>query len=82
MAVNGFRVTSTFKIIIRICKRNFDFCGKTSKYLTKRCLVFFIFFHSNEEELIQQVRLTKYIENKISKYTSNKTKNKRREAKA
>ena len=82
MAVNGFRVTSTFKIFIRICKRNFDFCGKTSKYLPKRCLFFFIFFHSNEEELIQQVRLTKYIENKISKYTSNKTKNKRRKAKA
>ena len=58
------------------------FVGKHPNIYPKDVCFFFIFFHSNEEELIQQVRLTKYIENKISKYTSNKTKNKRRKAKA
>ena len=42
MAKNDFRVTSIFKIIIRICMKNIEFCGKTFKFLPKRCL--FIFF--------------------------------------
>ena len=30
MAKNDFRVTSILKIIIKICKKNFEFCGKIS----------------------------------------------------
>ena len=29
MAKNGFRVTSVFKIIVRICKKNVEFCEKS-----------------------------------------------------
>ena len=36
MSENDFRVTSIFRIIIRICKRNVEFCGKTSKSLPKK----------------------------------------------
>ena len=36
MSENDFRVTSIFRIIIRIYKRNVEFCGKTSKYLPKK----------------------------------------------
>ena len=32
------RVTSIFKIIIRICLKNVEFCRKTSTFLPKRCL--------------------------------------------
>ena len=69
MAKNDFRVTSIFKIIIRICMENVEFCGKTSKFLDERCLrhCLFIFcvFYLNEKELKQQVCLTKYAENEI-----------------
>ena len=45
MTKNDFRVTSIFKVIIRICMKNVEFCGKTSKLLSKRCLfISFIFF--------------------------------------
>ena len=44
MAKNGFRVTSIFKVIIRICMKNVNFYGKTSKFLCKRCLFIFCFF--------------------------------------
>ena len=36
MSENDFRVTSIFRIIITIYKRNVEFCGKTSKYLPKK----------------------------------------------
>ena len=55
MAKNDFRVTSIFKIIIRICMKNVEFCGKTSKFLPKRCLFIFCNFYSNEKELNQHV---------------------------
>ena len=79
MAKNGFRVTSIFKIIIRICMKNVAFCGKTSKFLPKRCPCLFIFciFYLNEKELHQQVCLIKYAENKISNSTSHKKKRER-----
>ena len=37
MAKSDFRVTSIFKTIIRICMKYVDFCGKTFKFLPKRC---------------------------------------------
>ena len=70
MAKNDFRVTSIFKIIIRICMKNVEFCRKTSKFLPKICLFIFCIFYLNEKELNQQVRLIKYVENTISNPTS------------
>ena len=70
MAKNDFRVTSIFKVIIRICMKNVEFCGKTSKFLPKRCLFIFCIFYLNEKELKQQVCLTKYAENEISNSNS------------
>ena len=70
MAKNDFRVTSIFKIIIRICMKNVEFCRKTSKFLPKRCLFIFCIFYLNEKELKQQVCLTKYAENEISNSNS------------
>ena len=67
MAKNDFRVTSIFKIIIRICMKNVEFCRKTSKFLPKRCLFIFCIFYLNEKELNQQVCLIKYEENEIRK---------------
>ena len=82
MAKNDFRVTSIFKIIIRICMKNVEFCRKTSKFLPKRCLLIFCILYLNEKELNQQVYLVKYVENKISNSTlqkknNNKNKNKK-----
>ena len=78
MAKNDFRVTSIFKIIIRICMKNVEFCRKTSKFLPKRCLFIFCIFYLNEKELNQQVCLIKYVENEISNSTSQKKKKKKR----
>ena len=77
MAKNDFRVTSIFKIIFRICMKNVEFCGKTSKFLPKRCLFIFCIFYLNEKELNQQVCLIKYVENEISNSTSHKKKRER-----
>ena len=77
MAKNDFRVTSIFKIIIRICMKNVEFCGKTSKFLPKRCLFIFCIFYLHEKELNQLVYLIKYVENKISNSTSHKKKRER-----
>ena len=83
MAKNDFRVTSIFKIIIRICMKNVEFCGKTSKFLPKRCLRLFIFciFYLNKKELNQQVCLMKYAENEISNSTFYKKEREREEQK-
>ena len=78
MAKNDFRVTSIFKIIVRICMKNVEFFRKTSKFLPKRCLLIFCIFHLNEKELNQQVCLIKYVENEISKSTSHKKKKERK----
>ena len=77
MAKNNFRMTSNFKIIIRICMKNVVFCRKTSKFLPKRCLFIFCIFYLNEKELNQQVCLIKYVENEISNPTSHKKKRER-----
>ena len=74
MAKNEFRVTSIFKIIIRIYMKNVEFCRKTSKFLPKRCLFIFCIFYLNEKELKQQVCLKKYVENEICNSTSHKKK--------
>ena len=77
MAKNDFKVTSIFKIIVRICMKNVEFFRKTSKFLSKRCLFNFCVFHLNEKELNQQVCLIKYVENEISKSTSHKKERKK-----
>ena len=77
MAKNDFRMTSIFKIIIRICMKNVEFCRKTSTFLPKRCLFIFCIFYLNEKELNQQVCLIKYVENEISNSTSHKKKRER-----
>ena len=77
MAKNDFRVTSIFKVIIKICIKKVAFCRKTSKFLLKRCLFIFCIFYLNEKELNQQVCLIKYVENEISNSTSQKKKKKR-----
>ena len=70
MANNDFRATSIFKIIIRICMKNVEFCRKTFKFLPKRCLLSSCIFYLNEKELNQQVCLIKYVENETSNSTS------------
>ena len=72
MAKNDFRVTSIFKIIIRICMKDLEFCRKASKFLPKICLFIFCIFYLNEKELNQQVCLITYVENEISNYSSHK----------
>ena len=71
MARKDVRVISIFKIIIRICMKNVEFGGKTSKFLPKRCLRLFIIciFYLNKKELNQQVCLIKYAEKEISNST-------------
>ena len=51
MVKGDFRVTSIFEIIIRICMKNVEFCGKTSMFLPKRCLFIFFISYLNEKEL-------------------------------
>ena len=74
MSKNDFRVTSIFKIIIRICKKNVEFCGKTSKSLPKRCLFIFCIFYLNWNK----VCLIKYVENKIFNSISHKKKERKK----
>ena len=74
MAKNDFRVTSIFKIMIRICTKNVEFSRKTSNFLFKSCLSIFCIFYLNEKELNQQVCLIKYVENEISNSASHKNK--------
>ena len=78
MAKNGFRVTSIYKIIIRMCMKNLEFCRKTSKSLSKRCLIIFCVFYLNEKELNQQVYLIKHVENEISIFISHKKRERER----
>ena len=77
MAKNHFRVTSIFKIIIRICMRNVEFYRKTSTFLPKRCLFIFFIFHFNEKELNQNACLVQYVENETSNSSSHKKEKKR-----
>ena len=50
MSKNDFRVIFIFKNIIGICKKNDEFCGKTSKFLPKTCLFIFCIFLKKESE--------------------------------
>ena len=81
MVKNDFRETSIFKIIIRICVKNVEFCRKTFKFLPKRCLFILCIFYLNKKELNQQVCLIKYVENGISNSTSHKKKKKKKKKK-
>ena len=66
MAKNDFRVTPIFKIIIRICMKNVEFCRKNLSFYPKDvCLFIFCIFYLNENEFNQQVCLIKYVEKKI-----------------
>ena len=77
MAKNNFRVTTIFKIIIRIYMKNVEFREKhLSFYPKEKMSVHFLYFYLNEKELNQQVCLIKYVENEISNSTFHK---KRRE---
>ena len=58
MAKNDFRVTFIFKVIIRICMKNVEFCEKTSKFLSKICLfISCFFFNSKTPEILSLVTL-------------------------
>ena len=59
MAKDDFKVTSIFKVIIRICMKNVEFCEKTSKFLSKRCLFIscFVFFNSKTPKILPLVTL-------------------------
>ena len=58
MTKNDFRVTSIFKVIVTICMKNVEFCGKTSKFFSKRCLfIYCIFFNSKTPEELSLVTL-------------------------
>ena len=57
--------------------KNVEFCRKTSKFLSKRCLFIFCIFYLNEKEFNQQVCLIKYVENEISNSTSSHKKKKK-----
>ena len=59
-----------------ICIKGVELCRKTSKFLPKICLFIFCIFYLNEKELNQQVCLIKYVENKISNFTSHQKKRK------
>ena len=70
MAKKDFGVISIFKIIIWICIRNVEFCGKTSEFLPKRCLFIPCISCLNENELNKQVCILKYVEKEFSNPTS------------
>ena len=80
MAKNEFELTSIFKIIISTCKKIFEFCGKTFKFLP-RCLFILCAFYLNKEESMQQVSLKRYIENEIFNSTSHKRKKQKKRSK-
>ena len=63
---------------IRICKKNVEFCGKTSKFLPKRCQFIFCIFLFKWREA-KPVCLTTYVENEISNSASNTWKRRERE---
>ena len=55
------------RIIIRISKKNVEFCGgKHLSFYPKGVCSFSVFFYLNEEELGQQVCLIKYVDNETS----------------
>ena len=81
MTKNEFKMISIFKIIIWICTKMFELCGKISTFLPERCLFILCIFDLNKEGLIQQVCLKKYIKNKICNSTLYKTKKQKKKNK-
>ena len=81
MTKNEFKVISIFKIIIRISKKFFEFCGETSKFLAKRCLFISCIFYLNEEDVNPTSMSEKYIKNEIFNSTSHKTKTQKKRSK-
>ena len=80
MAKNDFRVTPIFKIIIRICMKNVEFCRKNLSFYPKDvCLFIFCIFYLNENEFNQQVCLIKYVEKKIYRERDREIETKREE---
>ena len=80
MAKNDFRVTPIFKIIIRICMKNVEFCRKNLSFYPKDvCLFIFCIFYLNENEFNQQVCLIKYVEKKIYRERETEIETKREE---
>ena len=75
--ISDFSICMTvhLRLSLSVCKINFELCGKTSKFLSKRCMFNFFISNLNEEESLQQVCLSKYVENKFFKSNSHKTKN-------
>ena len=62
MTKNDFRVTSIFKVIIRICMRNVEFCGKHLGFYPKDPCSFPVFlsvffFNSKTPEILSLVTL-------------------------
>ena len=83
MVKNDFRVPSIFKIIIRICMKNVEFCGKASTFLPKICLfIFCIFLKSKRFKPTSMSNKNKigrkYVENKFSNSTSHKNQKKKK----
>ena len=64
-----------FKIIIRICKKMLEFCGKPLTFLAKSCGFIFCIFCLIEEDLIHQLHPRKYIDNDVFYATLQKTSN-------
>ena len=82
MAKNDFRVTSIFKIIIRISMKNVEFCRKNLSFYPKDvCLFIFCIFYLNENEFNQQVCLIKYVEKKIYRERERETERQRQREK-
>ena len=81
MAKSDFRLTSVFKIVLKICKKNVEFRGKTCTFSPKRSPIISRIFYINKEEWNQQVCLIKYVENEISNSKFHKNKNEREEQK-
>ena len=82
MAKNDFRVTPIFKIIIRICMKNVEFCRKNLSFYPKDvCLFIFCIFYLNENEFNQQVCLIKYVEKKIYRERERETERQRQREK-
>ena len=81
MAKGDFRLTSVYKIVLKTCKKNVEFRGKTCTFLPKTSLIISCIFYINKEKWNQQLCLIKYVENEISNSKFHKKKNEREERK-
>ena len=72
-------MTSIRRIIIRICQKNIEFCGKTSKFLPKRCLS--LIKYAENEISISNSYKKQNKKNKKSKKQNKKSKTKKNKKK-